>query len=251
METHNNVTYLDHSGFLVDTPTAILIFDYYQDPADAVNRIAAENPDKPVIFLVSHHHYDHFNADIFDLLPDREKTYVLSTDIKTSAPTGLDVRYVKNGDVLNSLPGGITVTAYGSTDIGVSYYVELPDKTTIYHAGDFNYWHWQDENSVAQVKRAFNKFVKIMTSLMAHISHIDIAFFPVDPRLGNDYAAGARLFMENIDVKYFFPMHFWGDYKEACDFPSYTPDNTDSFCLYLPGETVELTASKARFMQLA
>lgn len=250
METLNKVTYLDHSGFLVDTPTALLIFDYYQDPAQAVPRIAAENPDKPVIFLVSHHHFDHFTREIFDLLPGREKLYILSTDIKETVPDGLETRHVKPGDTLEGLPGQVTVTAYGSTDIGVSYMVKLPDGTTLYHAGDFNYWHWQAENTAAQVKRAFEKFVKIMTSLMAHVNHIDIAFFPVDPRLGDDYSAGARLFLENIDVKYFFPMHFWGDYKDACDFPSYTPDNTDSFCLYVPGETVELTPSRARFAQL-
>lgn len=250
METTNNVTYLDHSGFLVNTPTALLVFDYYQDPAGAVERIAEENPEKPVIFFVSHHHYDHFNADIFNLLPGREKTYILSTDIKSAKTMGDNIKRIKAGETLEVLPGEITVTAYGSTDIGVSYFVTLPDKTTIFHAGDFNYWHWQDENTAAQVKRAFEKFAKIMTTLMAEISHIDIAFFPVDPRLGNDYAAGARLFMENIDVKYFFPMHFWGDYKEACDFPAYTPDNTDSFCLYLPGETVELTQTRARFAHL-
>ncbi|MDE6085170.1 MAG: MBL fold metallo-hydrolase [Muribaculaceae bacterium] len=257
METINKVTYLDHSGFLIDTPTAILVFDYYMDPAHAVERIVDENPGKPVIFLVSHHHYDHFNRNILSLAGDRDRIYIMSTDIRPflkpdAKEKGSDapIRWIKPGEKFNDLPGEVTVQTFGSTDVGVSYLVTLPSGTRIFHAGDFNYWHWQDENTFAQVRRSYNKFVKIMMDVMADVSNIDIVFFPVDPRLGTDFAAGARLFLENIDVKYFFPMHFWGDYKDACDFPNYIPDNTDSFCLHLPGETVELTASHARFLQL-
>lgn len=257
METSNKITYLDHSGFLIDTPTAIIVFDYYQDPAHAVERIIGENPEKPVIFLVSHHHYDHFNKEILNLSGGRECVYVLSTDIRPMFNTenvtlnsATPIKWIKAGEGIAELPGDVVVKAFGSTDVGVSYLVTLPSGTRIFHAGDFNYWHWQDENSFAQVKRAYNKFVTIMTDVMADVSHIDIAFFPVDPRLGTDFAAGARLFLENIDVKYFFPMHFWGDYKDACDFPSYIPDNTDSFCLHVPGETVEVTNDQARFVHL-
>ena len=257
METTNNITYLNHSGFLIDSPTAILVFDYYQDPSHSVERIVNENPEKPIIFLVSHHHYDHFNKAIFNIAPGRERVYIMSSDIRSSLKTDktaedstLPIRWIMAGDTINELPGDVTVKAFGSTDVGVSYMVTLPSGTKIFHAGDFNYWHWQDENSFAQVRRAYNKFVAIMMDVMSDVSNIDIAFFPVDPRLGTDFAAGARLFLENIDVKYFFPMHFWGDYKDACDFPTYIPDNTDSFCLHVPGETVELTATHARFLQL-
>ena len=32
------VTYIFHSGFLVETPSAVLIFDYFKDPAGVFDR---------------------------------------------------------------------------------------------------------------------------------------------------------------------------------------------------------------------
>lgn len=239
-------TYLNHSGFAVTTPTAILVFDYYNDPAHALHKVLDENPDLPVIFLVSHHHYDHFNRDIFNLAQNHKRVYVLSNDIDTKhIRDDIRVAWMSPGDTVTELPGAITVKAFGSTDVGDSYLVTLPDGRTIYHAGDFNFWHWATESTEAQVRRAYDKFVKVMMSLMADVKSLDVAFFPVDPRMGADYSVGARLFLENIDVKYFIPMHFWDDYKSACDFPNYTPDNTESFCLHVPGESVELTPELA------
>lgn len=241
----DKITYLDHSGFAVVTPTAILVFDYYKDPAHALKKILHEYQSLPVIFLVSHHHYDHFNRDIFDLAQDHKRTYVLSNDINSKVThDDIAIAWMSAGDTVENLPGNITVKAYGSSDIGVSYMVTLPDGKNIFHAGDLNYWHWQDESTEAEVRTAYNRFVKVLTSVMADVSSIYVAFFPVDPRMGQDFSQGARLFLENIDVKFFFPMHFWGEYKKACDFEQYTPDNTESLCMHLPGESVELIADK-------
>lgn len=240
------VTYLDHSGFAVVTETAILVFDYYRDPAHALEKVLKENAEKPVIFLVSHHHEDHFNRDIFNLAQNHKRVYVLSNDIFSKVTHSDEaIAWMSAGDTVENMLGGVTVKAYGSTDVGVSYLVTLPSGEKIYHAGDFNYWHWQEENTPDQVRKAYKRFVKVMTSLLQDVKSMDIAFFPVDPRMGQDFTEGARLFLSNINVKYFFPMHFWGDYREACDFENYTPDNTDSLCLYVPGESVELTADKA------
>ncbi len=240
------VTYLDHSGFAVTTPTAILVFDYYKDPSNSLHKVLKESKDLPVVFFVSHHHYDHFNRDIFNLAQDHKRAYVLSNDISSQVVhDDLSIAWMSPGDVVTQLPGAISVKAYGSTDVGDSYLVTLPDGRTIFHAGDFNYWHWAKESTEAEVRRAYQKFTQIMMRLMTEVKEIDLAFFPVDPRMGEDYSAGARLFLENIDVKYFIPMHFWGEYRAACDFPNYTTDNTESFCLHEPGESVELTPSLA------
>ncbi len=240
------ITYLDHSGFAVVTPSAILVFDYYRDPAHALKKVLHEYPSLPVIFLVSHHHEDHFNRDIFDLAQDHKRTYVLSNDIVSKVThDDIAIAWMSAGDTVENLPGDITVKAYGSTDIGVSYLVTLPDGKTIFHAGDLNYWHWQQESTADEVRAAYNRFVKVMTRLLQDVKSLDMAFFPVDPRMGQDFSQGARLFLSNIDVKYFFPMHFWGDYREACDFENYVPDNTESLCLFVPGESVELIADKA------
>lgn len=246
-----SITYLDHSGFAVVTPTAVLVFDYYRDPSHALKKILHDNSDKPVIFLVSHHHYDHFNRDIFDLAQNHSRVYILSNDIKSQVThDNVSIAWMSAGDTVEGLPGGITVKAYGSTDVGVSYLVTLPDHKTIFHAGDLNYWHWQSESTAEQVRKAYNKFVKVMTSLIEEVKSIDIAFFPVDPRMGQDFEEGARMFLSAVDVTYFIPMHFWGDYKDACDFEEYAPDNTESFCLHIPGESVEIMAGKVMRMKL-
>ena len=42
---------------------------------------------------------------------------------------------------------------------------------------------------------------------------IDIAFVPVDPRLGEQYCWGLDCFMKRTETKVVFPMHFWGNYS--------------------------------------
>lgn len=245
-EPKTQVIYLDHSGFAVVTATAILVFDYYRDPTKAIEKIAREHKELPILFFVSHHHYDHFTPEIFHLAQELKRTYVISNDVPAMLiPDNLAVAGMSPGDTVENLAGGITVKAYGSTDKGVSFVVTLPSGDKIFHAGDLNYWHWNEEATVEQVKKAYNSFVKILHNLMAENPHLDIAFFPVDPRLGDDYADGARLFLENITVDNFFPMHFWGDYRAGCDFDDYTTDNTDSFCLHVPGESVTLQGKMA------
>lgn len=240
------VVYLDHSGFALVTDTALLVFDYYRDPTESLVKLARENKDLPVIFFVSHHHTDHFNPQIFHLAQDHKRDFVVSNDVPAMLiPSDLAVAGVSPGDEIDGLLGGVTVKAYGSTDKGVSFVVTLPSGEKIFHAGDLNYWHWNEQSSVEDVRKAYNSFAKILQRLSEENKHFDIAFFPVDPRLGQDYADGARLFLENINVDDFFPMHFWGDYRSACDFEDYTTDNTDSFCLHLPGESVVLDGKMA------
>ena len=45
------VTYLDHSGFAVQMPDVVLVFDYYRDPSHALQKILEANPQIPVVFL--------------------------------------------------------------------------------------------------------------------------------------------------------------------------------------------------------
>ena len=235
------VTYLDHSGFAVERPEVILVFDYYKDPTKSLEKILRDNPDKPVVFFVSHHHEDHFNTSIFHLAQNHKRMYVLSDDVLGKyVKDDLDVAYLRAGDTIEDILGGITVNAFGSTDAGVSYLVTFKDGETLFHAGDLNYWHWQDESDLKEVKEAYGRFVHEMNRVMEKVKNIDIVFFPVDPRLGTDYASGARLFMENINVKNFFPMHFGTDKNAACDFEDYATDNTDCHCLYAPGQHYDL-----------
>ena len=52
------VTYLGHSGFLLEMEDALLLFDYYQ------GSLPEMDPEKTLFVFVSHVHYDHYNPDI-------------------------------------------------------------------------------------------------------------------------------------------------------------------------------------------
>lgn len=236
------VTYLDHSGFAITTPDAILVFDLFRDPAKALHKTLKENPGKPVTFFVSHHHPDHYNSDIFEIAQDRQRTYVMSNDeLPQNVPSTLRVAGMSPGDIIENIPGATRVKAYGSTDVGVSFLVTTTEGKTIFHAGDLNLWHWRDENTPKEVIKATNDFTKVLHRLAEEAPTMDIAMFPVDPRQGTDFAQGATQFTQAITVKDFFPMHFWGEYKEACLFSAYIKNPTTTpHCLHSPGESIEL-----------
>lgn len=218
----NEITYLQHSGFVVKTTTAILVFDYYQDPTYSLQKLLADNKSLPVIFFVSHHHPDHFNREIFALATDHERFYIVSNDVfARNIPDGVDCVRVKKGDKLDNILGGITVNVFNSTDIGVSFLVTLTSGKTIFHAGDLNNWHWEAESTPQEVKSMQQQFLSIVADIAAEAPHIDVAFFPVDARLGENYALGAAQFLQAIEVANFFPMHFWGKADEACNTAAY------------------------------
>lgn len=241
------VTYLDHSGFAITTDDAILVFDYYRDPSHALHKLLNRNPEKPVTFFASHRHPDHYNPGIFEIAQNHRRTYILSNDIPAEKiPTRLNVQGMSPGDIVENVPGCRRIKAYGSTDVGLSFFVTTTDGTTIFHAGDLNLWHWKDQYTDRQIVRASQKFDTVLHSIADEVAEIDICMFPVDPRQGTDFAEGAHRFLQVIDVKNFFPMHFWGQYKEACDFPVYAPSHSTAYhCLHTPGQTLNLTPAKA------
>lgn len=235
------VTYLSHSGFIVTLPDALLVFDYLNDPAHALHKALDANPQLPVIFFVSHSHNDHFNPGIFEMAQNHNRTYVISNDVKAMRiPSTLAVAGMSAGDRVEDLPGGIKVTAYGSTDKGVSFLVTTSSDETIFHAGDLNLWQWKEESTQREINEARNAFDVIVNRIASEVDNIDVAMFPVDNRQGNGYAEGASIFLSKIKVRNFFPMHFGHDYKEACDFDLYVPENspTQPHCLHTPGSSV-------------
>lgn len=238
------VTYLDHSGFAITTPDAIMVFDYYKDPDKKLEKVLAESPDKEVVFFVSHHHPDHFNTSIFELAQNRKTTYVLSYDIysKIVPKKGIQVAWMSPGDRIESIPGTQRVEAFRSTDAGVAFAITLPDGRVIFHAGDLNDWHWGEQSTPAEAKKAMAGFEKVVHRVAEDYPQVYIAMFPVDARMGTDFARGATTFIGEVKVQNFFPMHFWGEPQKACDFSTYIPAgvSTKCYCLDKPGMEVTL-----------
>lgn len=236
------VTYLDHSGFAVQLPDVVLVFDYCRDPSHALHKILEHNPQIKVVFLVSHRHHDHFNDGIFEMAQNHKRVYVISNDVPAQLiPSTLDVAGMSAGDIIDNLPGGITVKAYPSTDEGVSFMVTTADGKKIFHAGDLNSWHWKDESTPREVQHAQTLFTKALNRISSENPAVDIAMFPVDPRQGTDFGAGALEFLKAVKVSQFFPMHFWQYKEEACAFTESIPaDLTTVHCLSTPGESIEV-----------
>ncbi len=216
------LTYIYHSGFLLRTPQCSVIFDFWKDPETAVPRFLDDiDADKPVYVLISHHHKDHYNPEVFQWVKRFKKLkYILSKDTCRAARHFITPGSLYKGSlrvdpdkVVSISPEEtwhddiIHIDAFGSTDIGCSYLVTLGDKR-IFHAGDLNAWIWKDESSQGEVDEALAAFDKILASIASKTSEIDIAMFPVDPRLGTDFYEGAKIFVHKFKVNHFFPMHF-------------------------------------------
>ena len=243
----NKVTYLSHSGFVVANADVVMVFDYCHDPSHALTRLldADENLYKPVVFFDTHYRRDRRMPDMFEIAQNHKRVYVMSNDIPAKViPKTLDVAGMSAGDYIEELPGGLSVRAYGSTDRGVSFLVTTKDGEKIFYAGDLNDWHWVDLPTLKEQAAAHSRFEKLVHRVASDNPEIDIAMFPVDTRLGTDYAAGARYFLDNVKVEDFFPMHFDGDPHKACDFAAYAPKDVACHCLYEPGESITLGKMK-------
>ena len=132
--------------------------------------------------------------------------------------------------------------AFRSTDVGVAYAITLPDGRVVFHAGDLNDWHWSEVSTPAEVRYAEAKFTEIVRHVAEDYPKMYIVMFPVDARMGEGFARGAQIFLSNVRVENFFPMHFWGEPQKACDFADYIPEGCDAICRCLdrPGMEAKL-----------
>lgn len=61
------LTYIYHSGFMLEGLSAILIFDFWRDADNGIVERTLSTTHKRVYFLASHFHQDHFNPEILNL----------------------------------------------------------------------------------------------------------------------------------------------------------------------------------------
>jgi len=206
------ITYIHHSCFLVETKSCAMIFDYYTDDGSLGEIIS--KLDKPLYVFSSHFHGDHFSPQIFKWRGNKaDIKYILSRDIlEEGMAQEKDGFFIEKSDIWQD--ENIRVKAYGSTDAGISFYVEA-DGFKIFHAGDLNNWHWADEAEEEESKGYETAYHKELAEISGEIKELDILMFPVDKRLGTDYYKGAEEFIEKIETRAFVPMHFWKDYESA------------------------------------
>lgn len=226
------ITYIHHSGYLLESPHALFLFDFVDGTLPPLA------PEKELFVFVSHRHADHFSPKIFDLPASHAKThFILSSDIRQNkVPESVKnlVSFMKPHQVLefpqnNSAEQtfSIRITTFKSTDEGVAFILEvwdplLLDKSTggiaqtpptvIYHAGDLNDWRWNGEppawnnNMSANYKRELEK-------IRDAGFHPDIAMLPLDGRQEDLFYLGIDEFMQIVGADRIFPMHFWEDFS--------------------------------------
>ncbi|MBQ7630964.1 MAG: MBL fold metallo-hydrolase [Selenomonadaceae bacterium] len=199
------IVYLLNSGFMIKDEKTLILIDDYDDPEKIVDRVIAKETFENLYILVSHAHFDHFGTHIRAYAPQTSR-YIFSNDIKHTKrikmfPADL-VTFMKKYSFWEG--EGIKISTYDSTDVGLSFLIETATGIKIFHAGDFNWWHWENDTPEQKnlAEKTFKKQLKKMQNL-----EVDVAFFPVDGRLGEAQEKGVTEFVKQVEVKNIVAMH--------------------------------------------
>ncbi|MDR0938391.1 MAG: MBL fold metallo-hydrolase [Mediterranea sp.] len=214
------LSYIYHSGFALEAEGVTVIIDYYKDSSEAdssrgiVNDRLLGNAG-PLYVLSTHFHPDHFNPEVLgwrDRRQARETRYIFSRDILKHRRAKLgDATYIRKGE--RYADDRLIVEAFGSTDVGSSFLIKL-DGMNIFHAGDLNNWHWSEESTPEEIRKAEGDYLAELDYIRRHVDDpIHLAMFPVDQRMGRGYMKGAAQFVDRFRPALFAPMHFGEDYE--------------------------------------
>ena len=129
------LTYIYHSGFAIEGRGITIIIDYWRDPHNIIGHLLKNEGE--IYVMASHFHPDHFDPIIFSWKVQRPDIhYILSKDILKHRKANKDAAtYLAKGHQYED--DNILVKAFGSTDVGVSWYIETCGKK-IFHVGDLN-----------------------------------------------------------------------------------------------------------------
>lgn len=241
MGSQVTVTYFHHSGFSVACADTLMVFDYWRgEKRELKGSLELCEADfkgfKQVLFFVSHDHPDHFDSAIYDFKHLNYVHYILAADM----PDGLFGDRMAEGD--KRTYGDVKVRAYGSTDPGVSFYIEAGG-LRIFHAGDLNLWHWREASSLREITQAENYYYAKVEPLIG--KPIDLCMFPLDPRMGGMFEAGANHFIMSCKPRVFIPMHWQGRSEIANDFARRCRTKyTEGLALTNPRERAEIAFDK-------
>lgn len=200
------VRHIFHSGFILETEDILMVFDYYKGDIDL--------KDKKTIVFVTHGHGDHYTKEIFNWQEEIEDiSYVLSSDIK-DAPDSNNI-YIMNP--YKSLDvEDIHIKSFGSTDLGLSLLINYKGKS-IFFSGDLNWWHWENDSKDTQKDEEI-QFKNEIEKINEITTNVDIAFFPVDPRLGEGFSFGGEYIIKELSPAYLIPMHFGDKFDTSSRF---------------------------------
>ena len=233
-----DITHYYHSGFSVAGGDTLLVFDYWRGEEGELTEDLQLTPARirsfaHVVVFISHEHIDHFDPVVFSWKDLTDVSYIVSSDM----PVGTRGKRMAPGDTF-SPADGVDVTAYDSTDLGVSFLVDFRG-VRFFHAGDLNFWHWREESTMKEIDEADAEFRKAIAPLSG--SMIDVAFFPVDPRQGSMFEAGANYFILSVKPRILIPMHYFHRADVALEYArTASCRSTEVIAMPLYGETIIL-----------
>ena len=209
------ITHYYHSGFSVASRHTLAVFDYWRGergelaPDKQITPKQLKRYDNVFVFI-SHEHIDHLDPVVFTWNEHGNVSYIVSSDM----PVGTRGKRMAPGDTLK-LSDELSVTAFDSTDLGVSFLADFCG-IRVFHAGDLNFWHWREESTMQEIEEADAEFRKAVQPISKE--KIDVAFFPVDPRQGTMYEAGANYFILAAKPRILIPMHYFHRADTAVDY---------------------------------
>lgn len=214
------ITYIYHSCCAIEFEEFSVIIDYYEDTTKdgEVGWVANHllQKETPLYVLCTHSHGDHFNEKVLSWDRNNENiTYVFSKEV---ADTLQEILSLKDDKIvyLDKLEeyedDNLKIKAFGSTDAGASFYIEH-NGTKIFHAGDLNNWHWNEEVAKDEFFVYENQYICELELLSEEVSEVDIAMFPLDPRLGKDFMRGGEQFINKVKTHNLLPLHFGDNYE--------------------------------------
>lgn len=253
---HVDCVFLGHSGFYIELPNAILLFDWYKGDLPVIDK------NKPLYIFISHIHNDHFRWDVFNLANNQPHAEIfLGYDHQNEQINKyLDELPEKLQDCISCFDGEqklfsddnqVEVLTLRSTDIGVAFIVKISGKT-FFHAGDLFLWKrprdmyesWRTSILLQHIgamvetydefsERCENEFFAYTEQLRNN--SIDYAMLPMDPRFGDAAEKTIIRYMDISDIKCWSPMHLWEKY-----------DYIDTFLTALPNLATNMIAVTQR-----
>ncbi len=238
-----------HSGFSVAFEDLLFVFDYWRGENDELTpeqQITSRylRSFRHVYVFVSHEHPDHMDPIVFTWKNIARVTYIVSSDM----PIGTRGRRMSAGQRM-ILENEIFVSAYDSTDLGVSFLLDLRG-IHVFHAGDLNFWHWRDESTLQEIEEADQEFRRAVQPLEK--VDIDVAFFPVDPRQGTMFEAGANYFILSVKPRLLIPMHYFNRTEVIMDYAR-TASCRSTEVLAMPGigDMIDLSFDENGYMDIS
>ena len=239
------VTYLEHSGFVIEDGKRAYVFDYWKDPAGVVDALVEQGQE--LHFFVSHIHHDHYVKSIFKYLPyihsvwyhedvpalrdafkevqeiagaklDTEKARLVLERINNECPTddqtlseeSLTEELVQQVFSLHSMKVGDTLE---SDNLTVTMFGSTDEGGSfLVDTGTHRIFHAGDLNwwhwsgdTPGNIAEAKALKEKEFAPLLGVF--VDIMMFPVDARLEVAREWGALDILSMMKTKLFIPMH--------------------------------------------